>query len=626
MTPSTAEHRRRWLSRRSARGLLLVLGLFVLLVLALGALAGVSALLAARELQEAESALRSLDTGAADLVLVERAVGQAQDSVSDAQSRLDALPVRLAAAVPVLGRSFAAERAAAEVSGSTLAGVRAVVQAAPSLRVSGGVDVDALSRLGAQLQPLAARASTDLAALREQPLGLTPGPVREGVGDAEAALAPVVEGLSRGAQGAAVAATVLGGDEPRQVLVALQNNAELQGTGGYVSSVAPGRLVEGRLELEPFQLVEEVNDLPGSTRTVPAPPEYVEDFGVYLADTTLWRTWTMSPDVPDAASVTARVAGELLGTAPDVVVLLDVPALAALVDLGGGQVRLPSGEVVLAENLVEALLVNAYVETGASIEDQLDRRAALAAAAGETVPQLLAEGAQPLDLVRELGRLARGRHFAVWSARPVEQVAFEELDVAGSADPHADDLLLVSANNLNANKLDYYVDRSVSVSVTVGPEEAEVVQRVELVNRAPADLVPYIAGLDTPGIASERIELSVSPRARFTSLRRDDGPAEGDVRTGSERTRVHTFVQLVRERPVSVELRYTVPVEDGHYRLHLLPQPLARDAALEVLVQAAQGWRLDAVTGADREGSRAVRRGLFAERELVEVRVSPAEN
>jgi hypothetical protein len=610
--------------RRSARRWL-VLGLLAALLVLL-AVAGTRAAVAARDLQRAQSLLTGLtaDDAELDVARTQRALDEAQPLVDRAAQHLSTPSVRLLAAVPVLGRSLAAERAVAEASQSALAAATLVVQAAPDLAVDGAVDVAALSSLGERLSPLAQRAAADLAVLRSIPTGATPGVVQDAVADAESALGPVVDGLVRGATSAPLVADLLGASGPRRVLVALENNAELKGTGGFVTSVAPGVVVDGRLELDPFVLVEDVGDKPEQARRVPAPPEYVEDFGVFLADTTLWKTWTMSPDVPDAASVTAEVARELLGAEPDVVVLVDVPALAALVTLGGGELQLPSGELIGGEDLVEALLVDAYAESGASFEDQLDRRAALTEAAGQTVPRLLAGGAQPLDVVRELARLARGRHFAVWSAQPEEQAVLESLGLAGSADPGGDDLSLVSANNLTANKLDYYVDRTVTVEVTVGGREAEVVQRVQLVNRAPADLVPYVAGIVTPGIATERIELSISPRARFTSLRRNGGPAEGDVRTGVERTRVHTYVQLVRDEPVVVELRYTVPVDDGRYRLHLLPQPLARDAALEVVVQAADGWRLDEVDGAERDSSRgASRRGPFAERELLEVTVTP---
>jgi hypothetical protein len=602
-----------------------VAGVVLLVLLALGALVARSAALAARDLQQARSGLQAARDGSPDIAQLGEAVEQAQALLRRADTRLSAPTVRVVAAVPLLGRSLNAERAVVKATGSALAGVRAVVDAGPQIGASGGVDVQGLQALGTRLVPLAARANEELTALRRTPTGLTPPLVRTAVADAEAALEPVVEGLLRTSEGAQLAAGMLGADGPRRVLVALQNNAELRGTGGYVSTFATGQVDGGRLELQPFRDILDVHDPPGQTRTVPAPPEYVEDFGPFLADTTLWREWTMSPDVPDAASVTANVAGVLLGETPDVVLLLDVPALAAVVAVAQRDVRLPDGSTVSPDQLTEALLVDTYARAGTNLADQDARRSALRAAAGQTVTELLTDDVAPLAVVQELGRLARGRHLAVWSARADEQRQLEALGVAGSADSQGDDLALVSVNNLNANKLDYYVDRSVQVEATIAPDSVEVVQRVVLANRAPVDLVPYVAGEDTPGTVVERVELSISPQAQFRSLRQDGQPATGDVRPGVERTRVHTFVTLPRGGRVELELRYSVPLTDGRYRLRLLPQALANDAALDVVVSAADGLELGSVEGAELVGGQAVRQGPWAEREVVDVSLHQPE-
>jgi len=592
-----------------------------LLLLALGALAARSAALAARDVEQARAGLQAARDAGRDVAAARQSVVRAQSLLERADARMSAPAVRIVAAVPLLGRSLVAEQAVVRAAGSALAGVRAVVDAAPELRANDGVDVQALERLSTRLVPLAARASDQLQTLRDTPTGLTPGRVQTAVTDAEAALSPVVEGLRQGQDGARLVAGLLGADGPRRVLVALQNNAELRGTGGYVSSFATGQIDDGRLELQPFRDVTEVSDPVGRTRPVPAPPEYVEDFGPFLADTTLWREWTMSPDVPDAASVTANVAGLLLGERPDVVLLLDVPALAAIVALADRDVVLPDGLTIGPEQLTEALLVDTYARAGTDEADQAARRAALRAGAGQAVTDILTDDIAPLAVVQELGRLAGGRHLAVWSARDDEQRQLVSLGLAGSADPQGDDLSLVSVNNLNANKLDYYIDRAVQIEATVAPDSVDIVQRVTLTNRAPSELVPYVAGVDTPGTVVERVELSVSPDARFRSLLRDGKQTTGDVRPGAERTRVHTFVTLPRGEQVSVELRYSVPVTGGRYRLRLLPQALARDASLDVVVRAGEGLELQGVRGASLVDERAVRSGPWKEQELVELRV-----
>jgi hypothetical protein len=88
---------------------------------------------------------------------------------------------------------------------------------------------------------------------------------------------------------------------------------------------------------------------------------------------------------------------------------------------------------------------------------------------------------------------------------------------------------------------------------------------------------------------------------------------------------VHTFVTLPRGGRVELELRYSVPLTDGRYRLRLLPQALANDAALDVVVSAADGLELGSVEGAELAGGQAVRRGPWAEREVVDVSLHQPE-
>ncbi len=605
---------RRLLRRRAV---VVLGGLLTVLALVLAVLGVRNAVLAAQELEAARSALVQVQADDVDLDAVLPVLDRAQESVEQARHRLFGPSVSVLRWVPVVGRSFDAERAVAQAAHSSLAGVRALADAAPGLRTDGGVDVRALRSLVEELQPLAAQADQDLADLRLVRTEWTPARVGAAVTEVDRALTPVTEGLERAVAGTDLAAGLLGEDGPRDVLIALGNNAELRGTGGFVSTFATGRLDAGKLTVDPFRDIRDVADLPRAARPVPAPVEYVQDFGPFRADTTLWLEWTMSPDVPDAASVAATVAGELLGVTPDLVLLMDVPALTAIVGLSGQQVRLPDGSMVPGDRLTEALLVDTYAAAGDSFAEQSARRAALGQAAGDTAAAILSGDTEPLPLVRELGRLAAGRHLAVWSADEAEQAELERLGLAGSADPDGDDLALVSVNNLGANKLDYYVQREVEVEATVGLDAVEVVQRVRLSNQAPADLVPYVAGTEGPGTLVERVELSVSPQAQVTSFLRDGEPALAELRPGAERSRVHTFIELPRGAATQFELRYTVPIENGRYRLRLLPQALAIDASLALTVSPAAGLTL---TRADEPAEGPIgRSGPWSETEVVDV-------
>lgn len=597
----------------------------LVLCLAAVAVAGVavaSALTAARALERAQAQLQSLREDALTAGVVGDRLRVAQTDVAVARDALDGLAVRAMAAVPVLGRSWDAEILVTELSGAVLDAATTSVDAAPDLTAKGGVDLVVLQDLQQGLQSPTDRAQRALDGLSGASTSLTPGAVGDGVDEALRVFTPVVHGLGSAVNGLEAVHGILGGDGPRSILVALENNAELRGSGGYVASVATGQTRAGALRLEPLKDVAQLADPPARARRVPAPQEYVEDYGPLSGNTTQFRSWNMSPDVPVSAQVGARIAGELFGQAPDVVVLLDVPAMRALAELGGGDVQLGGGRSVSPQDLQQALLVDSYDEAGEDNAAQAARRRDLQQAASRVVARLLGSDVPALDVVRTLGRLADQRHLKLWSAVQEEQAVLEELELTGSlAAPPGEDLVHVAVNNIGANKLDVYVDRSVELEAVVGPDAAEVTQRVTFTNRAPADLVGYVEGLDKPGTVVSRVELSLPPTARVTSSTVDGAPLVGSLRRGADRRRLATRIELPRGASTVVEVRYELPLDRADYRVRAVPQPLAADAELRLTVRAAPGVELVDADGQPLPAGGLSQVGPFATTE--QVRVAP---
>ena len=577
--------------------------------LSITAVAGLHALSAAEALAQARASLVEVQAGSTTQQL-SGGLARAAAQLTEANRALSSWPVDVVAAVPLLGRSWDAERAVAGTAEEVVAGATVLADGLASVRAQdGAVDLARLAAVRAELAGPAVRAQAALTQLEQTPVGLTPPQVRDGVEQALDALAPAIETLDRAHAGLGLMSGLLGGSGPRDVLVMLQNNAELRGAGGYAATFAAGRLEEGQLSLEPLRDVYAAADPPARARRVPAPPEYAEDYAALAGNTTIWRSWNMSPHVPDSALVGARVAGVLLDKQPDVVVLLDVPAMATLAALDGrGTISLPNGAAVSPAELTEALLVDAYAEAGVEVGPQMQRRADLQAAASEAVGRLLADDVPATEAARAMSRLAAGRHVSVWSAREEEQDVLLELGLAGavSAADERGDLSHVSVNNIGGNKLDLYVDREIETEVVLDVENASVVQRVRFRNDAPAGLVPYVAGFERPGVVVSRVELSLPVAAEQVSATVDGETWEGSLHTGPSRQRLITHLELPRGASSVLEVRYNLPVADGEYRLRLIPQPLATDADLRLSVRPAPGRQLGSVAGADRDDRHVV--------------------
>lgn len=588
--------------------------------------AGSAALSAAAALDRARSDLVQLDGSSTNVDEAQAALRSASAELAAARGDLGHWSVDLLATVPVVRRSLVVERAVVRTATGVVDGATVLAEGLPSVSAgAGGIDLTALAAVERAVEGPARDADRALDDLRAAPTGLTPPQVGAARRDALAALDPAVATLRRSSDGLRLLGGLFGAQGDRSVLVMLQNNAELRGAGGYASSFATGRTSQGRLSLEPLQDLVDVADPPERARRVPAPAEYVEDYGQLSADTTIWRAWNMSPHVPDAALVSARIAGELLGREPDMVVLVDVPALARFGALQGGVV-LPDGRRVSPQELGRALLVDAYEDAEQDGRSQRQRRVELQAAATSAVTDLLSGDLPVADVARAVTELVAGRHLTAWSARPEEQAALERLGAAGAVRaPDGWDLSHVSVNNIGANKIDVYVERELETRVVLDGDEALVVQRVRFTNRAPAGLVPYVAGVSRPGVAVQRVELSLPPGAQDVTASKDGGAWGGQLHVGLTRQRLSTRLEIPRGGTAVLETRYVLPVRDGTYRLRVLPQPLSQDARLDLSIETSGRQRLAAARGVELAGAVATRVGPLSRTEDIAVElVAPA--
>ena len=275
---------------------------------------------------------------------------------------------------------------------------------------------------------------------------LTPSPIGRGIRQAQDALLGLDTDLTRAADFTGVLGGLLGANGPRTFLVALQNNAELRGTGGLISTFALGTARDGHLAMGKFQDVDTFASSPSRAKTVPAPRDYLAHYGPYLANTTLWKDVNFDPDAPTSSEVLSEVAALTTQHHADVVVLLDVPAMADIVG-ATGPITLSNGRQLGHDELAKALLVDAYASHADTIAGQRKRRLQLEDAASRSLHRLTS--AHPsLKLVRTLANLASGRHVALWSARPAEEQALAGIGVGGSVAAHGHDIAMVSVNNL----------------------------------------------------------------------------------------------------------------------------------------------------------------------------------
>lgn len=579
--------------RTAARRLLLVLAAIFVLSL-IGTAVG---LLSARaDVQQARDTLDGLADAGADRDTLTTSLASVQSDLDDAASALNRPGPRVIGALPLLGRTPHAVRVSAEVAAQVLRDGRQVLDDVPDPLLSEGrIDLSGLSSVQRSTAEAAQAASTGVERLKGTATGWTPQVVQDGTAELLGRLVEARDALARADSGLQALDGVLGDGAERHLLLALQNNAELRGTGGVVTVFAEATTRDGQLELGSFRDVEDVADPPDRVTAVPVPEDYGRLYGSFKAGTTLWKNVNMSPDAPTSSTVLARVAAQSLRPPPDVVLWFDVPLIAALLR-GVGPVQLPDGSTLDGDNAVRRLLSEAYANATDTAEGQAARRAELRAAADAVLSRLLskdeAAGGSSTQVLRQLVDAVTGRHLMVWSADPDEQDQLMRAGLAGSVRADGGDLSTLTVHNLgggdtDGNKLDYYGRRQTTVDVTVGPDDAVIEQELALRNTAPPGGLPvYVAGRVTPGVSNSFVTLSLPADAQDVSLTRDGVSLAVAVLPEADHGVLTDVVGLAPGQTITWKLRYRLPLQDGAYRLTLVPQPLAVDGGVSVTIRS----------------------------------------
>lgn len=470
--------------------------LVVLVAVVLGGWLGVLGWQARGALLDVRADLEAaaVGSGAGSTIDLELAVSRASADVARARSAVDDPVWRVASAIPVAGRSFAAVRGSTLVAGRVVDGVlpptvRAAQRLDGALLAGGTVDLAVLDALAGDVDEASAAADGAEAVVARVPGRLVPGMVGRPVDELRDGVRRLAAALSAARAAVAVAPGMLGAAEPRRYFLAVHNNAEARGTGGlvgaYVVLVADG----GRLSTEAVG----TND---DFRAAAAP---VVDLGPAFSDLydkdearTYWASAVRTPDWPAAASILAGLWRAQSGAQVDAVVGLDPRAMAELLAVTGPAEL--GGRSIGAGDVVDFVLRDEYVEFEG---DEAGRSAALTELARALYGEFAGGDYSGSAMLAALGRAGGSGHLQVWSSRPQEQAVFAPLRAGGALPGVPGAYLQVVSNNDAGNKADYYVRRRVTYERT-GRDRALVT--VELRNEVvAADVPPIVVGrLDPP--------------------------------------------------------------------------------------------------------------------------------
>jgi hypothetical protein len=349
-------------------------------------------------------------------------------------------------------------------------------------RPDGSIDLSRITAVRPALEAASATVDHTTRTIGELPAHTWLSSIDAARGDALNQITALDDALKSADLAARIVPTMLGQDGPKRYFLAFQNEAEARGTGGLPGAFAIVEADHGKLRFTRFG---SDTTLHGISAAVDFGPDYHQLYDG-AATTTLYVNGNLSPNFPYAAQIWASMWGRYSGQRVDGVIAVDPTALSYLLAVTG-PATLPDGSQVSAANVVALTQATAYAKfggLGATGEDQ--RRAYLLGIAAAASKKILDARGAPTALAQALGRAAGERRLLVWSADPAVQAQLAQTSIAGIIPTTTAPYVGLSIVNDAGNKLDYYLDRSLTWHPAGCRSPRPVAVTITLANNAPA--------------------------------------------------------------------------------------------------------------------------------------------
>jgi len=566
-----------------------VLGLVILalLIVAWGAVAAFEVLSARRQASAAEASAREAAelVGSGDLEGARVALQRALDSLDSAGSALASpwvSPLRL---VPYAGTELrASEAGITGVRATSLAALglldyvladRAALYAAGRLEPAGLEDLERV--LSAALGH-AADARAVLSAAPHPRLGFVARRLEEaervtsGLYDAMSGAVPLVDRLAEAASG----------DRPYRLLLLLENGAERRATGGLEGWYALVEVGREGVHLPAFGSVVgplQVLDAAGQYVAVEAPADYLQRYGEFLANSTLWGYVNMSPDFPTVADVARRLYQVGTGVEVDAVARIDLVGLGYLLSAFPGLTV--EGQTLDGSILATGFLIESYRRFPDDIRPG-EQNSYLGAAIQEVVDQLLTGvRADRSEVLKALLRTVGERRVSLVTGDAAVDAMLAVAGADGAVLPGDPGDLMVTTQNLAYNKIDLFTATELAVGLSADRCRVAGEVSVTLTNTTPADMdwLPH----GTLGSTGRWMVSVYVPRAAAVlGLEVDGVPVEGTLLEEFGRPVASLIVDAQVGESIGVTVRWQEQLTEPGYTLTIQPQPLLVPATLSV--------------------------------------------
>lgn len=376
--------------------------------------------------------------------------------------------------------------------------------------------------------------------------------------------------------------------QTRHYLVLAMSNVEIRACGGFPGSRGVMSVTDGKLELGDFVKVDMMKE--------PLSPLPITDEEANLFTTgwgltgfnTLGYTMgdvTMTPDYPRAAQLASDMQKAIVGDDIDGVFAVDPVFLQYMLGVVGGT-QLPDGTVVDGSNAAKVLLHDIYWNYPVEEQDAI-----FAAVAGSAFNKIVDELGSS-DITKIAAAIEKGAsegRVLMYSRNDDEEKAAKALGISGAlqTDTSEAPILGVYVNNYSYSKMDWFLDKRVTIDSSVENADGSTTYRVTtslkntMTPQEKAEMPGYFQGHN--GISQDiddevlRLYLYAPAGGSISDIKTSgSGSIEMNEATHDGLKVAWGGVHMLLGQDIKVEYTVTTSKDSGHKELKVRTTPTAQ--------------------------------------------------
>lgn len=266
-----------------------------------------------------------------------------------------------------------------------------------------------------------------------------------------------------------------GADKPKRYLIAFQNSAESRGTGGILGAYAIVEFNKGSLKVIETGSNEPLYGSSLAKIPIDVPEEYKRLYGENPA---ILQNSNLSPHFPYGAEIWLALWKKKFGQTLDGVIAMDPTALSYILR-STGPITLNSGERLTADNLVSVTLKDAYERFE---KNNKARKQYLVDIMNATVKHLESGNYSKIKMAQAIRDGIVANRILIHSTDKSAQSELSKVRLGGDMRLESNNEFRTVIQNIDASKLDYYLDRDVTIESKSCEKIRETQVRIRVTN------------------------------------------------------------------------------------------------------------------------------------------------